>query len=469
MKNCLLVKSILSVTAAIFGGVFVSNAYADTLFTNVNVFNGTESKLYNNQYVLVKANKIAQVSDSIIEADGAKIIDGSGKTLMPGMIDAHTHIMVNGDTVNQIETSEDPYDLGIRSVGAAKSFLMDGFTSIRDMGGPSFALKRQIDKGVIIGPRVYPSGAVLSQTSGHGDRRSLYDLGFSINVEDDVSNMERIGFGQVVDGVPEVLKATRLNLRHGATQIKIMAGGGGSSQYDPIDTTQFLRDEICAAVQAAADWGTYVAAHLFYDRAINRALDCGVKTFEHGFFASYKTYQRMAKEGAYLVPQMWGFSPELMNHPDIPKRKLPAIAELQKKYKDVGRLILKSGVKVAFQSDWAREIENANRSRRFEIWWRSQMFDGGGFDGKFETLKQLTSVGGELLAESGPRNSAGGKLGVIEEGAIADILIINGNPLNDLSVIGGRQQWYSQALPSENPIETIQLIMKDGVIYKNTL
>jgi imidazolonepropionase-like amidohydrolase len=146
---------------------------------------------------------------------------------------------------------------------------MDGFTSVRKMGGPLFAVRRSIDSGLIIGPRLYPSGAFISQTSGHGDFRDRGDPGFSPNDAGDRSNIERYGIGTVADGVPEVLKATRLNLRNGATQIKIMAGGGGSSRFDPIDTTQYSEAEIKAVVGAAEDWGTYVAAHVFTDRAVN--------------------------------------------------------------------------------------------------------------------------------------------------------------------------------------------------------
>lgn len=439
-----------------------------TLFTNANVFNGTDNELYRNYNVLVQGNKIVRVSDDVIETRDAQVIDVDGRTLMPGLIDGHVHIMINSD-YGDIEAYEDPIDVGIKAAIVAKDFLMDGFTSIRDMGGPAFAVKRQIDAGRIIGPRIYPSGAFLSQTSGHGDFRHRFDPGFSINTRSDLSNWEKMGFGTVADGVPAVLKATRLNLRHGATQIKIMAGGGGSSLYDPIDTTQYLPDETCAAVQAAADWGTYVGAHIFTDRAINRGLDCGVKSFEHAFFASEKTYRRIAKEGGYVVPQMWGLSPELANNPNMPPDKIPLVKQLGEQYKDQGRVMLRAGVKVVFQSDWVGEIENAHRSRRYEIYWRTKMFGGDGFDGNFEVLKQLTSVAGELLAEAGPRNPASGKLGVIEENATADLLIVDGNPLDDISAIGGREVWYAQPAPSESPIETIRLIMKDGVVYKNTL
>ncbi|WNC67299.1 amidohydrolase family protein [Thalassotalea nanhaiensis] len=464
--SALAIASVVSISTSF-------SAFAEqTLFTNVNVFNGTENKLYNNLNVLVEDKLIKSISSAKpATEDDATVIDGAGKTLMPGLIDGHVHIMINSN-YDDIIPYEDPYDLGIKSAIVAKDFLMDGFTSIRDMGGPAFAVARQIKNGTIIGPRIYPSGSFISQTSGHGDFRGRFDLGWSVRGQQDLGVWEKLGFGSIADGVPEVLEQTRINLRHGATQIKIMAGGGGSSKYDPIDTTQYSVEETCAIVEAAKDWGTYVAAHIFTDRAINRALDCGVKTMEHGFFASFETYQRLAKEGGFVVPQMWGLSPELMNNPLMPKDKLPLIAQLAEMYKDVGRTMLDAGVKVSFMSDWVGEIENSNRSRRYEIYWRTVMFGGGknNYDGNFEVLKQLTSIAGEMLALSGPRNPAPGPIGVIEVGATADILLVDGNPLEDIHVInGGYKEWYSQPAPSENPIETIQLIMKEGKVYKNTL
>ena len=238
---------------------------------------------------------IKQISPSSIPASaGAILIDGGGRTLMPGLIDGHVHLMINAD-FGAIETNMDLTDLAYRVTRVAERFLMDGFTAVRDMGGPAFGLQRNIDSGLVIGPRVYPSGAFISQTSGHGDFRDRADAGLSAAIKGDVSNFQRLGIGTVADGVPAVLAATRLNLRNGATQIKIMAGGGGSSRFDPIDTTQYSVDETCAIVEATKDWGTYVAAHVFTDRAVNRLLDCGVKTLEHGFFLSEDTIKRITR------------------------------------------------------------------------------------------------------------------------------------------------------------------------------
>ncbi len=243
-----------------------------------------------------------------------------------------------------------------------------------------------------------------------------------------------------------------------------MAGGGGSSRFDPIDTTQYSVDETCAIVEATKDWGPYVAAHVFTDQAVNRLLDCGVKTLEHGFFLSEETMKRIAAEGAFVVPQMWGISPDLARNPLMPAAKIPEVRKLGEQYKDVGRNLLKHKVKVVFASDYVGTFADAERARRYEIWWCTQTFDSN-----FEVLKQMTSTAGEMLALSAPRNPyRDGKLGVIEEGAYADILLVDGNPLEDISVIDGTTKWFD-ADPEWKQIETLDLIMKNGVIYKNTL
>ena len=433
------------------------------LFTNVNIFDGKSNKLKKGMNVLVEGNLIKDISAKAITANqGATVIEGNGKTLMPGLIDGHAHIMINAH-FDTVEKDMDLTDLAYRATRVTERFLMDGFTAVRDMGGPAFGLRRNIDAGIVIGPRIYPSGGFISQTSGHGDFRDRADAGLSSAIHGDHSNFEQFGIGNVADGVPAVLAATRLNLRNGATQIKIMAGGGGSSRFDPIDTTQYSVEETCAIVEATKDWGTYVAAHVFTDRAVNRLLDCGVKTFEHAFFISDKTMQKIAKAGGYVVPQMWGISPDLAKNPLMPAAKIPMVKELGKQYADFGKKLLKNKVKVVFASDYVGVFADAERARRYEIWWRAQKFGSN-----FEVLKQMTSVAGEMLNLSGLRNPYPGKQGVIEKGALADMLLVDGNPLEDITVIGGTDKWF-EADPVYKPIETLKVIMKDGVIYKNTL
>jgi len=433
------------------------------LIRNVNIFNGTDNKLVNNQDVLVDGEVIKSIGRGLKGGKGVTVIDGDGRTLMPGLIDGHAHVMIN-QNFSVVETNMDLTDMSYNATIVMKRFLMDGFTTVRDMGGPTFGLARALDSGRIPGPRLYPSGGFISQTSGHGDFRDRADPGFSINDAGDLSNFERMGVGIVADGVPEVLKATRLNLRNGATQIKIMGGGGGSSRFDPIDTTQYSKEEICAIVEAARDWGTYVGAHTFNERAINRLLDCGVKTFEHGFFMTDNVMKRIAADGGYVVPQMWGLSPDLAKNPLMPADKLPMVAKLQEEYGDFGKRLLQNGVKVVFASDYVGDFADAERARRYEIWWRTQAFGSN-----FEVLKQMTSIAGEMLAMSGPRNPyKAGPLGVIKEGAYADLILVDGNPLEDITVLGGTDKWWD-ADPEYILIPTIQLVMKGGHIYRNEI
>lgn len=434
------------------------------LINNVNIFDGKTNKLTKGMNVLIVDNLIETISNSSIEVDEtATVIEGDGRTLMPGLIDGHAHVMINGG-FGEIESNMDLSDLSYRATKVMERYLMDGFTSVRDMGGPAFGLQRNIDSGIIIGPRLYPSGAFISQTSGHGDFRDRSDAGFNLETAHDQSNFAKFGIGTVADGLPEVLKATRTNLRNGATQIKIMAGGGGSSRFDPIDTTQYSKEEVCAIVEATKDWGTYVSAHVFNDRAMNRLMECGVLSFDHAFFMSDETMRKIAQKGIYVVPQMWGLSPDLAKNPLMPKHKLPMVAVLQEQYGDFGKKLLKNNVKVVFASDYVGEFADAERARRYEIWYRTQAFDSN-----FEVLKQMTSTAGELLALSGLRNPyKDGKLGVIEEGAYADILLVDGNPLEDITVIGGTDKWFD-ADPEWKPIDSINVIMKNGVIYKKRI
>ena len=453
----------ITVSTLLAPGVF-SGEPARVLIKNVNIFDGTNNRLQKGMNVLVAGELIASISTSVPAVDKTDhVIDGGGRTLMPGLIDGHAHVMIN-QNFGAIETNMDLTDIAYNATIVMKRYLADGFTTVRDMGGPTFGLARAINDGRVVGARLYPSGGFISQTSGHGDFRDRADPGFSIHDAGDLSNFERMGIGSVADGVPEVLKATRLNLRNGATQIKIMGGGGGSSRFDPIDTTQYSEDEICAIVEAAKDWGTYVGAHTFNDRAVNRLLDCGVKTFEHGFFISDQTMQRMAEQGAYMVPQMWGLSPDLAKNPLMPKDKLPMVAKLQQDYGDFGARLLKNKVKVVFASDYVGDFSDAERARRYELWWRTQAFGSN-----FEVLKQLTSTAGEMLAMSGPRNPyKAGKLGVIEQGAYADLILVDGNPLQDIAVIGGTDKWFD-ADPEYRLIPTIHLVMKGGNVYRNDI
>ncbi len=434
------------------------------LFKNVNIFNGTENKLYENHQVLVEGNLIKAISAGEIQTrDDANVIDGGGRTLMPGMIDAHTHLYLNiaGGVPNMEKATWE--QIGTRSVHMAVNYLLDGFTTVREMGGGGSGLKNTIDAGLVAGPRIYPAGAFLSQTSGHGDLRLASQRNSNLTPYVD-NNLERLGVTITVDGRDRVIAATRQNLSQGASQIKIMAGGGVASVLDPLHTLQFLPEEIEAAVAAAADWDTYVGAHVFSNEGINRCVDAGVKSIEHGFFASKETLQKMKDKGVFLVAQMTGISPYLQQLPALQaepnKSKLAAATELSKDFVDNVKAVQP---KMAFQSDVVFNTGEGMRAQLdYEKWFHAELF------GNFAMLRAATGWAGELVAMSGKANPYPGKLGVIEKGAYADILLVDGNPLEDISVIGGNPKWFD-AEPRGPGIPTIRVIMKDGRVYKNTL
>jgi imidazolonepropionase-like amidohydrolase len=287
MKSTLRAVILAVAVAFSLGAVAMAQFSPSTtvLFDNVRVFDGKSSSLTAPTNVLVVGNKIAKISTSPIPTNrsaATTIIEGGGRTLMPGLIDAHTHILMESIPMSVAMTADIGY---VNLVGAktANEMLMRGFTSIRDLGGPSFSLKRAIDEGLIPGPRIYPSGAFISQTSGHGDFRMLYELPRTIGGPP--SHMEQIGVAAIADSPDEVRLRARENLMRGASQIKLMAGGGIASPYDPLDVAQYTEAEIRAAVEAADNWGTYVTVHAYTPKAIQTAIAAGVKCIDHGQLA----------------------------------------------------------------------------------------------------------------------------------------------------------------------------------------
>ena len=443
-----------------FSAISAEEAVSQILIKNVNIFDGKNEKLAMGQDVLIEENLIKKIGKSLKANKDAKTIDGGGRTLMPGLIESHGHLSII-DKLSNLKHHFTWVDIGNRMVPMAKSWLMDGFTTVRDMGGPSMGLMRSINAGVIPGPRIYPSGALLSQTSGHADIRERSDRHVTLaGVHDE--HMARLGYVRVADGVDAVLTATRENLRNGASQIKIMAGGGNGSEFDPIDSKQYLPEEIEAAVRAAKDWDTYIAAHLFYPDQINRFIDAGGMSLEHAPAIDAKTMKKVVKKGVFLSMQMNGLSTELRDSPFNPPYARKGIIEIQKDSDKFVGLVKKYKPKMVFATDALGDIDTQTKQRRYEIYERARVF------GNFETLKSATSVGGELALLTNRRNPyKEGKLGVVEEGAYADLLLVDGNPLKNISVIGAYSKWIEA--PTPKPIETLRLIMKDGVVYKNTL
>ena len=465
-------RKLLLTTLAISGGLSAplglaaegEAALPQTLFTNVNVFNGTHNKLYRDQNVLVEGNLIKSVSDSSISAAGATVIDGGGRTLMPGLIDSHVHfnMMVDGGPAGlESKTWE---EIGAYAVYAAQEWLKNGFTTARDMCGMHHGMRKVIDKGLIAGPRLYLSGGCLSQTSGHGDFR--HESSAVGQFDRDKANTINLGITRVADGRPAVLEASRLNFAGGADYLKMMIGGGVSSEKDPLHSIQFTPDEVRAAVEAAEQWDSYVSAHVYRDKHIQRGLDLGIKVFDHAQFISEKTAKNLKAQGAFISPNTAAMNRDLLKHPVYGNPngpQYPKVLAFMENSMNLFNVLKKVKPKTVFNTDIVFTTGPRMRAHiDHEKWFFAEGI------GNFEALKAMTSTGGELAALTGENNPYPGKLGVIEEGAYADILIVDGNPLEDITAIGGHHQWLD-APPRGPEVEPIRVIMKDGTIYKNTL
>jgi len=437
----------LIVLLVVFGVSFISLQAQDQsdnriIFENVSVFNGQSEELLTNQHVLIEGNKIISISSEPIDGNSDVLrINGKGKTLMPGLIDVHVHMIFGAMTTQELMSPNLSLETITKKASVqAENMLLRGFTAVRDVGGPSFSLKRAIDKEQIIGPRIWPAGATISQTGGHGDFRSPDER--SRRFFGKPSRAELLGATFIADGRDEVLTATRENLRFGASQIKLMAGGGTSSAYDPVDVTQYTLDEMKAAVEAAEDWGTYVTVHAYTPRAIRRAIEAGVKCVEHGQLLDEATLKLMKNNGIWLSSQMLVEDTEAMDPLRREKRK--PVIEGQKK---VWPMAKKMKLKLAWGTDFLFEPE-LNDQQNDYILKLKEWFT------PFEILKMVTYDNAQLLALSGKRSPYQGALGSIKEGALADLILVDGNPLKNIDLIA-------------EPENKFLVIMKNGKIYKN--
>ena len=416
-------------------------APAEILFDNVRVFDGTSDTLSPVTNVLVRGNVVVAIgADAAPSREDAVVIEGRGSTLMPGLIDVHVHMMFNSLSPAQMS---DP-DMGMErvmqlSAGQARAMVLRGFTSVRDVGGPSFELKRLIDSGRVMGPRIWPSGPMISQTSGHADLRLPNEP--SRRFTGQVPRVEQVWASVIADGRAEVLTAVRENLRLGASQIKIAAGGGTSSDYDPLDVTQYTLDEMQAAVDAASDWNTYVTVHAYHPKSVRRAIEAGVKVIEHGNLLDEDTLRLMAEKGVWLSGQMLVDSTEAMDPRRREKRK-PVIEGQQ----IVWPMAKQLGVKLAWGTDFLFEPDLNQLQNTYLLRLKPHFTPA-------ELLQLATHDNAQLLALSGPRAPYQGRLGVVEVGALADLILVNGDPLADIDLIG-------------DPEQNFAVIMKDGQIVK---
>ena len=420
-----------------------ANAPGAVLFRDVRVFDGVSGRVSAAQDVLVRGNRIERIAAGLPAEAGTRVIDGGGRVLMPGLIDAHWHSMMAAPPLSAILGGDQRYLTAIAAAESTRT-LMRGFTSVRDVGGNAFGLKQAVDEGVLPGPRIYASGAMISVTSGHGDFRQAGDLPRRMG-EPGLTDLE--GDTAIADSPDEVRMRVREQLMRGAAQVKLTAGGGVSSPHSPLDAITFTPAELRAAVEAAGNWGTYVTVHAYTSAAVREAVEAGVKVIEHGSLMDDATARLMAQKGIWLSIQP--FPRELGNAfppGSVERAKFEEVFtgnnhayELAKKY----RLKTAWGTDVLFSAALATQQGAILAS--LTRWYTPA-----------EALVMATGTNGELLQLAGKRNPYPGQVGVVKEGALADLLLVDGDPTVDISLVA-------------RPEQSFKVIMKDGVVYKDTL
>jgi imidazolonepropionase-like amidohydrolase len=406
---------------------------AAIIFANCAVLDGTSKERREDHHVLVENGKIREVADRPIESAASDTVDLTGRTLMPGLIDAHVHVLAVDAALARL--SDRPVTLlTLQAAGVLEGMLQRGFTTIRDAAGADGGLAEAVEEGLVRGPRIFPSGMALSQTGGHGDVRPR-----SQPVDTCACCGGGLAMSRIADGVAECRRAARDELRKGATQIKIVASGGVASPYDPIWNLQYSEAEVRAIVEEARAWHTYVMAHAYSPEAIRRSIDFGVRSIEHANLIDRATAEHVAGADAFVVPTLVTYDAlhrygREFGFPEVSMGKLGEV-------RDAGlgslEILRAAGARIGFGTDLLGPMHRY-QSREFVI--RAEAMS------PFEIIRSATLVNAELLNRAR-------EIGVIAPGARADLIAIDGNPLADISLLDGQG-------------EHITHIMKDGVFYK---
>ncbi|MBN3519358.1 amidohydrolase family protein [Algoriphagus lutimaris] len=432
--------------ALVFSSLAVFSQQKDPiiLIKNANVFDGVNEQLLEGVDVLIEKNLVKTIGKNLSASNDATVIDAGGRTVIPGLIDAHWHTTYAYTPAAVLFANQgDMPEVAIRSMTGAEKTLLRGFTTVRDPGGNPFAIKKLIDSGEYPGHRILPSGPFMSPTSGHADYYGKLEVPRD---KDYMNYWERNWMAMTSDGVDEVRLRTRDILKMGATQIKITTGGGVASEFDPLDVSEYSVDEIKAVVEEATNYNTYVTSHVYTDRGVRTSIESGVMCIEHGFFVTEETLQLMKEKGAWLSLQPV-FKEDMTWDNPLSQEKFEGIVEAIDK---VFPLAKKVGVNIAVGKDHLFGPTTALQQNEYVV-------RLGKWFTPYEALKIYTSENARLLEMSGPRHPyQEGPLGVVKEGAYADLVIVDGNPLENLELIA-------------DPENNFVVIMKDGKVYKNTL
>lgn len=397
-----------------------------------NVLDPVRGALLPRHDVLIDGERIVDVSATPIHAPQARVIDVTGKTVMPGLIDLHVHVLASLANLG-LNAVQPNVLVAFRAMPIMRGMLERGFTTVRDAGGADWGLSQAVATGLIPGPRIFPSGKALSQTGGHGDFRPRSDT-----LEPCSCAFRAGAIARVADGVDAVRLAVREEIQKGATQIKIMASGGVASPTDPIGNTQYSEDEIRAIVAEAEAAQTYVMAHAYTGRAITRAIRCGVRTIEHGNLVDAAAARVMREHGAYVVPTLITYDALARDGArlGLPADSVAKIETVRQAGRDSLAIYAEAGVPMGFGSDLLGEMHQY-QSEEFRI--RAELL------GNAEAVRSATSIAAEILQRDG-------ELGVVKAGAQADVLVVDGDPLQDIEVLAG-------------PASRIELVMQAGKIH----
>jgi imidazolonepropionase-like amidohydrolase len=403
------------------------------IFADCAVLDGTRDERHENHHVLVEGGHIREVSDRPIKSASAETIELAGRTLMPGLIDAHVHVLAVDAALARL--SDRPVTLlTLQAAKVLEAMLQRGFTTVRDAAGADGGLAEAVEEGLVRGPRIFPSGMALSQTGGHGDTRPRTQP-----VDACACCAGGLAMSRIADGVAECRRAARDELRKGATQIKIVASGGVASPYDPIWSLQYSEEEVRAIVEEARAWHTYVMAHAYSPEAIRRSIDFGVRSIEHANLIDPATAEHVLRAEAFVVPTLvtydalHRFGREL----GFPEVSMSKLAEVREAGLSSLETLQRAGVKIGFGTDLLGPMHR-HQSREFVI--RAEAM------APFDILRSATIVNAELLNRAG-------EIGVIAPGARADLIAVDGDPLADISRLDGQGEHLTH-------------IMKDGVFYK---